>query len=384
MLLFREEEPLLLPKIGWKEALVLVGPRRAGKSTLALLLLKAWKAKGGEGAYFDLEKLGAPSTAKELAAALSETPKNAFVVLDEVQAVSGWARTAREEIEYAKHRLVLTGSSASLLSSEIATLLAGRALPNKVLPLSYRNARAWGLKSFGEYLRVGGYPECVLRPSDARELHANYFELAVLRDVAARKKLRETKPLLDLATILLSEPGKKISSKKTASRIGLSQPTFRSFVQALNDAFLTLSVPPFTQSPRERVVADAKHYAYDVGLQRSVSVSQSEDYGRRLENVVAIELVRRGYSLSYLEECDFIAAKPGSPQLAVQVCAEADASKIPSREAEGLREGMRVARAKGLLLVGGEAGDAKDLKALSYGVSVKNVEDWLLESLAPT
>lgn len=304
-----------------------------------------------------------------------KTPKNALVVLDEVQALEGWAKLVRQEIERGRRKLIVTGSSAALLSKEIASLLAGRAIPFNVLPLSYRDARAWGLKSVDEYLNVGGYPECVLRPHDAETLHKTYFEVAVLRDVAARQHVRETKPLYDLALILLSEPGKIISSKKTAEKLGISQPTLRSFVQALNDAFLVLSVPPFLRSPRERVVAEARNYAFDTGLQKTVSVSASADHGRRLENLVAIELFRRGYLLSYFKgaaECDFIAQKTGSQTLAVQVYS--GDGNLLQREVDGLAEGMKATDAKGLLL------SPQPIEAKApRGAQAKTIEEWLLE-----
>jgi hypothetical protein len=271
--------------------------------------------------------------------------------------------------------VIVTGSSASLLSSEIATSLGGRAIPETILPLSYRDARAWRLKSLPEYLKTGGYPECVLRPQDAARLHKLYLELAVLRDVAARLNIREIKPLRDLALITLSEPGKVLAARKTADRLGISQPTFRSYMQSLNDAYLILSVPPFTRSPRERAVADAKNYAYDTGLQKSVSLSQSDDEGRRLENLVAIELTRLGYALSYLPgatECDFIAQKTGLQTIAVQVCASE--GKPPDRELKGLENGMRTAHAAGLLLTKDEV-DAR----LPAGAAAKTVEEWLLQ-----
>ncbi len=372
----RSEELPLLSKLGWKEAIALAGPRRAGKSTLGRRLLEAWQRKGNEGAYLDLEALGAPSTPEGLAEFAATVPKGGLLVLDEVQQVDGWEKFVRQEVEYEKHRLLVTGSNAKLLSTEIASSLAGRAVPFKVLPLSFRDAKSWGTRSLRDYLTVGGYPECVLRPDDARELHRLYFESAVLRDVAARKGIREIKPLTDFALLLLSEPGKAVESKKTAELLGISQPTLRSFEEALCEALLLLRVPPLRRSPRERLAADAKHYAIDTGLQESVSLSQSEDEGRRVENLVAIELFRRGYDVSYYRgenECDFIAGKAGEKPLAVQVCI-AEGS-LPQREVEGLREGMAKAGARGLLLTMVE----KKGERLPTGATSKTLEEWLLE-----
>lgn len=321
-----------------------------------------------------MEAVGAPPTVQGLAEFAAGIPAKGLLVLDEVQEAKGWEKFVRQEVEYERHHVLVTGSNASLLSTEIASSLGGRAIPRKVLPLSYDDARHWGCKSLGEYLRVGGYPECVLRPGDAVDLHKLYFESTILRDVAARKGIREIKPLSDLALLLLSETGKVISSKKTAQRLGISQTTMRSFEGALCDAMLLIRVLPYKRSPRERLVADAKHYAIDTGLQASVSISESEDEGRRLENLVAIELYRRGYEVSYYgsaRECDFIVNKTGEAPLAVQVCA---AKEMPQREVEGLTEGMKATGAKGLLLTAEET-DAK----LPKGARNKTLGSWLLE-----
>jgi len=374
MYLTREEEPDLMRLLEWKESIALIGPRRAGKTTLAMRMLEIWKSRGNAGAYLDLEALGAPATPAALLSEVEKVPVAGLVVLDEVQAVTGWVKVVRQDIERKTRRFIITGSSASLLSKEIATSLAGRAVPEPILTLSYRDARAWGLKSLREYMDAGGYPECVLRPEDASRLHKLYFELTVLRDVAARKGIRETKPLSDLALMILSEPGKTLAAKKTASMLGISQPTFRSYMEAFNDAFLVLSVPPYLRSPRERIVSDAKHYAYDVGMQKSVSVSLQQDEGRRLENVVAVELVRRGYSLSYLKtdkgECDFIAQKAGSEALAVQVWG--GEGKVPDREWSGLEAGMKAAKAKRLLLT-------LEPSETHTGVDAMTIESWLMK-----
>lgn len=376
MYLPREEERKLFGMTKWKEALALIGPRRAGKTSLALHILELFERTGGVGKYFDLESLGAPSSAGDLADEIQKVPKGGLVVLDEVQVLADWVKVVRGEVEGGRRHVLISGSSASLLSKEIASSLGGRAIPESILPLSYRDAKIWGMKSLKDYIRIGGYPECVLRPEESSRLHKLYLEFTVLRDVASRKGIREIKPLSDLALLMLSEPGKTISARKTAGLIGISQPTFRSFAEALGDAFLILSVPPYVRSPREKIVADAKHYAYDTGLQSSVTVSIQDDQGRRLENLAAIELVRQGYSLSYLKgtdwECDFIAQKTGAETLAVQVWG--GEGKIPERELVGLANGMKQTRGKGLLLCENEP----ELK-LATGASAKRIEEWLLK-----
>lgn len=375
MYLLREEEPRLTGMLAWKEALALIGPRRAGKTTLARQLLKNWSEEGNPGAYIDLEALDAPRTASALARQIQKIPQGGLAVLDEVQVLDGWIKVVREEIEKKQRHIVVTGSSASLLSKDIATSLAGRAIPEAVLPLSYRDAKSWGIRSLNQYLEVGGYPECVQRPHDAPRLHKLYLELTVLRDVAARQGLREIKPLSDLALLALSEAGKTLSAKKTSLALGISQPTLRAYMQALNDAFLILSVPPYLRSPREKIVADARHYAFDVGLQNSVRTSTEPDFGRRCENAVAVELFRRGYALSYLRasesECDFIAQKPGSPALAVQVWTGSE--EVPEREWKGLAAGMKAARAQGLLL------SLEPQEAKRKVPEIRALEAWLLE-----
>ncbi|MFA5050191.1 MAG: ATP-binding protein [Candidatus Micrarchaeia archaeon] len=371
----RSEEGKIFAMTKWREALTLIGPRRVGKTTIAKKMLEMWIANGGQGEYFDLEMIGAPSNIYTLKKKIDALPKGSLVILDEIQNIKNWVKLVRDEIEYKKRQLIITGSSSSLLSKEIASSLAGRAVPENILPISYKDAKNWGIKSLEQYIETGGYPECVIRPQDAKRLHKLYLELTILRDVAARKGIREIKPLSDLAIIMLSENGKTISSKKTAQSVGISQPTFRSFVDGLNDAFLILSVPPYLHSPKERIISDSKHYAYDTGLQRSVSISIQEDFGRRYENLIAIELIRKGFSISYLKtdrgECDFIAQRIGTQNLAIQVWSGDE--KIPEREITGLMIGMKVANAKGILLT------RMDIQNKTKKIEMKKIEDWLLE-----
>lgn len=383
-----EEERAFQLLLSGKEALALIGPRRIGKSSLAKMLLARWKKlPGKEGAYYEFESLSSERDAKAFVRLMEgQVPAGGLVVLDEVQSLPEWSRVVRGQVEEGRRKVIVTGSSSAMLSVEISTILAGRSMPVKVLPLSYGNARAWGrINTLDEYLAVGGYPEAAMRPGNALELHRAYFEVAILRDVAVRQRItRKIGALKDLATLLLSEPGKKISSSRIAAQLGITQPTLGKMIRGLSEAFLVLRVHPFSRSPRRRIFSGCKYYAYDTGLQRSVSLSASEDSGRRLENLVAIELVRRGYEIYYIacrgSECDFLAERPGAPRLAVQVWSGEGA--VPPRELVGLSAGMRESRtAEGLLLT--KTRDAELSGPLPQGARISSVEDWLLVGKEP-
>lgn len=376
MLLLREELNSLLGMLSGSEAVALLGPRRAGKSSLARLAFDQWLNKGKPGEFIDLELLDSPKDPFSLRSWIEKTPKGCLVVLDEVQNVQNWEAVVREQVEYKKRKLVITGSNATLLSSELATSLGGRAFPFKVLPLSFRDAKLWGISSLGKFLDTGGYPECVLRPEDASKLHSMYLELALIRDIATRKKVRNLISLENLAKVILSEPGKNLSIKKLSTMLDITPPTVRSFIQYFNEAFLTFQVPPFFNSPLRTITADSKHYAYDTGLQKTVSISKNEDSGRRYENLVAIELLRQGYSLSYARtsdcECDFIASGIGKQKLAIQVYT--GEGPVPEREVKGLELGMLLGKCKGLFL----ALEQPEPQIKAKGMETLLIGEWLL------
>lgn len=376
MFLPREEADEVIRKLDRKEATVLIGPRRAGKSTLAKYVLSIWINTRGQGLFIDLERPGPPPTLSDLDAATADLKKGSLLVLDEVQNITGWEKWVRKSIEEEYFKIIITGSNSTLLSSEVATTLAGRAFPQKILTLSFRDFKKWCGKGIVDYLKSGGYPECVKRPLEIKELLETYFELAVMRDVAVRHKIRDVSALRSFATIALSETGKALNIPKTAAKIGISAPTARQFLLGLEEAFLLLSVPAFDRSPRERETSLKKIYSYDLGMRSVISTSESADEGRIWENAVAIELVRRGYRLSYLpgeHECDFLAERAGE-NLAVQVCSD---DSIPEREFNGLELGMKARQnSVGLIINPSKEEERKT----SYGkVNLIPLENWLLK-----
>lgn len=374
MFLPREEADEVIRKLDRKEATVLIGPRRAGKSTLAKYVLSIWNNTRGQGCFVDLERPGPQPSTKDLDKAAAGLKKGSLLVLDEVQNVMGWEKWVRNTIEEESYKIIITGSNSTLLSSEVATSLAGRAFPHKILTLSFRDFKKWCGKELTDYLKTGGYPECVKRPLEIKELLETYFELAVMRDVAVRYKIRDISALRSFATIALSETGKTLNIPRTAAKIGVSAPTARQFLLGLEEAFLLLAVPAFDHSPRERETSLKKVYSYDLGMRSIISTSESQDKGRVWENCVAIELIRRGYRLSYLpgeHECDFLAERTGEC-LAIQVCSD---DSIPEREFKGLERGMQARKSAGLII---NPSKEESLKTPHGNVRLVPLEKWLL------
>ena len=376
MFLPREEADAIIKKLDRKEATVIIGPRRAGKSTLAKHILSIWNNTRGQGLFVDLERPGSPPTIGDLDKIITDLKKGSLLVLDEVQNVTGWEKWVRKAIEEESYKIFLTGSNSTLLSSEVATSLAGRAFPYKILTLSFRDFKKWCGKGILDYFKIGGYPECVKRPLEIRELLETYFELAVMRDVAVRYKIRDISALRSFATIALSETGKTLSMPKTAAKIGISAPTARQFLLGLEEAFLLLTVPAFDRSPRERETSLKKIYSYDLGMRSVISTSESLDKGRIWENCVAIELIRRGYRLSYLpgeHECDFLAERTGE-NIAIQVCSD---DSIPEREFKGLEHGMKARQNSTGLIINPSKEEV--IKTSHGNVELVPLEKWLLK-----
>lgn len=376
MFLPREEADDVIKKLDRKEATVLIGPRRAGKSTLAKYVLSIWNNTRGQGLFIDLERPGQQPTTGDLDKVTTDLKKGSLLVLDEVQNVTGWEKWVRKTIEQEDYKIIITGSNSTLLSSEVATSLAGRAFPHKILTLSFRDFKKWCSKGLTDYFKTGGYPECVKRPLEIKELLETYFELAVMRDVTVRYKIRDISALRSFATIALSETGKTLSIPKTAAKIGVSAPTARQFLLGLEEAFLLLTVPAFDRSPRERETSLKKIYSYDLGMRSVISTSESQDKGRIWENCVAIELIRRGYRLSYMSgdhKCDFLAERAGEC-LAIQVCSD---DSIPEREFKGLELGMQARKNSVGLIINPSK---EEVRKTSHGnVELVPLENWLLK-----
>jgi predicted AAA+ superfamily ATPase len=289
------------------------------------------------------------------------------LALDEIQVVPGWERFARRLMDTEHVELLLSGSSAKLLSREIATSMRGRALSVLVHPFSFRESlrhaaqepsAPWEALGVAERSRVahalrgylvrGGYPEAqALEPRDRARLLTSYVDVVALRDVIERHNVSNPLALRWMIQQLLGNPAGAFSVQKLwhalrSSGLPVGKDTLHEYLAHLEDAFLVRTTALHARSPRKRMVAPRKAYPVDPGLIPLYATTGEPETGHALETVVLIELERRGYTVSWVKtaegtEVDFHAYRPGERGLLVQVCATARELTTFAREVRALQ-----------------------------------------------
>src|SRR3989344_7937087 len=244
------------------------------------------------------------------------------------------------------------------------------------MPFSYREFLRITKRGFEDYLSTGGYPEVALNPEKKEKLLESYFELALIKDIITRYKIRDSAALRNLAFYLLTNSGKEFSLKKIRAALGLSYDTIRQFIEYLEASFLVFQVPFFSYSFKESLSKPRKIFAYDLGMQQYASKSFTEDKGRLAETAVAIELKHRKFETYYWKnsrEVDFI-AKEKTDVLPINVCYS---EKLPKREKEGLIEFCRKSRTKkAIVLYNGKASSTAEENIEIQNI---NIREWLAE-----
>ncbi len=372
----RDVEKDILPFVSNRNVVFLYGPRRSGKSVVARRLLDRMP-KNTTTRYVNLEdpKLINLLDVEIMDAFAKDLSPDDTVVFDEVQLVNGWEKWVRKAVDTRQCKVIVTGSSAKLLSGEFATSLGGRGIGFQIMPFSFSEFARITRKKFGEYLKTGGYPEIALNPGKGEKLLESYFELTLIKDIVARYSVRDSAALRNLAFYLLTNSGKETSLKKIRYALGLSYDTTRQFIDYLETSFLLFQVPFFSYSMKESLTRPRKVYAFDLGMQQYASKSLSEDSGRLAEASVAIELRNRKYDLYYWKgrnEVDFIAKKKAEIT-PINVCYS---KTIPEREFKGIVEfcGRKKANQPKILY----KGSGEKITKGGTAVSIENIEKWLL------
>jgi hypothetical protein len=277
------------------------------------------------------------------------------LVLDEIQNVDGWERWLRKLIALKRYHIIVTGSSAKLLSSELATALAGRTLADTVWPLSLEERlRFAGTSQAADRRRLaaevrqcltwGAFPEVVLEPDDQRRrrLLQQYLSDIVLRDVITRHQIRNKRALDQILTYYLTNPSSPHSYTAVGRAFGIATDTVADYTAALQDAFCVFEVLRYHPNLKVQARDPRKVYIVDPGLRAVGARSVEDDTGKLLENLVYLELRRRGCEVSYYQgrqEVDFVVTEHYQPRAAIQVCAAGlDQPATFRREVDALLE----------------------------------------------
>lgn len=350
---------------------LITGPRRVGKSVFALLMLQ-----GKNFAYlnFDDNQLLEKWDEDLAMSALDDVyPDYDFMLLDEIQNLPDWDLWVSKLYRRGKN-LIITGSNAKMLSSEMATVLTGRYLQIEMLPFSLDETMSWknistdreeqaaqAIMLADDYMRNGGYPETIPARSITKSYLSTLFDSILLKDVAQRHKVRNTNDLYNLATYLLSNFCNPISANELAGELGMSSvATTKKFCDYLNEPYLFFYLPRFNNKLKLMSKAPKKVYVVDNGFVQSTAFNLSENLGRLLENQVFVELLRRGYipgqTLFYYrtrndKEVDFVTRKGAKVEQLIQVCYDMTYEKTRKRELDALTEAAEELHCDNLLVI---------------------------------
>jgi len=350
---------------------LITGPRRVGKSVFALLMLQ-----GKNFAYlnFDDNQL-LEKWDEDLAMSTLDNvyPDYDFMLLDEIQNLPDWDLWVSKLYRRGKN-LIITGSNAKMLSSEMATVLTGRYLQIEMLPFSLDETMRWknissnreeqtaqAIVLADDYMRNGGYPETIPARSITKSYLSTLFDSILLKDVAQRHKVRNTTDLYNLATYLLSNFCNPISANELAGELGMSSvATTKKFCDYLNEPYLFFYLPRFNNKLKLMNKAPKKVYVVDNGFVQSTAFNLSENLGRLLENQVFVEILRRGYipgqTLFYYrtrndKEIDFVTRKGAKVEQLIQVCYDMSSEKTRKRELDALVEAAEELHCDNLLVI---------------------------------
>ena len=397
------KEILKSPKI-----MVFYGPRRSGKTFYFYELISKLRQEGivrERIIYINFEDdrllpLNS-SELNDLTEAYNELyPENqnqeVFFFFDEIQNIEGWETFVRRLDDKTKAKIFITGSSASLLSQEIASSLRGRSISFPLYPLDFREylgfkgiklkknfayskQRYQIIKELENYLEEGGFPEIVLTDNKEldRKILQEYFNSIVYRDLVDRYSLRNTSLLKDLLKHLFTNSAKTFSAhsyyKTVKQNMSVSKDTIYEYLSYIEEAQAFYFLPLFSYSLKEQRVNQKKIICIDNGLRNRISFRFSPDRGKLAENLVGLELIKNYEEVFYYDakqEIDFV-VQDGRKIMAINV---SYGDEIEEREISGLLEFKQEHKKAELLLLTKDIEDEKD------GIKMIPLWEWLLAS----
>jgi len=321
-----------------------------------------------------------------------------FIFLDEIQNIPKWERFARGVHERTGTKIIVSGSSSKLLSAELATLLTGRHIMFFVYPLSFKEflkfknipianeieilAHRTTIKQMlDEYKEYGGFPE-VVQSHDKQRILLGYFETMIVRDVIERFNIREREKIRTIAKFYLTNISSPISFNKISGFLNIPLTTVERFSGHLETANVVFFLKKFSFSFKEQEKAQRKIYSADVGLSNTIGFRFSENLGKIMENIAAVELKRRQsfdpqieiyYWKDYQQrEVDFVVKKGLDVVQLIQICYDITSIGTKERETKSLIRAMKEFKLTEGLIITDDFESEEEIK----GFKIKYVPMW--------
>jgi predicted AAA+ superfamily ATPase len=373
------------------KATTLIGMRRSGKTYTLYnhnqFLIKKEKISPEQILFLNLEDdrlqiQDATQLSKIIDFFYSSCPENydrqTYIFLDEIQTINNWEKVARRLVETNRCELWLTGSSAKMLSKDVATQFRGRSISYEIWPydfFEYLDASKikWEnpTKSFASrdiskqqlenYLFEGGFPETIGKSHEIRQrILKDYRDIVILRDVIERHKVANLPALNQLVSRIVAQSGNLFSINKLANDFKsqgmiVNKDTLFQYLTYLEDAFFAFPVPIYNASHRISSTSPKKIFCIDTGMVSNSLMRQNTDLGRLFENLIFIDLKRKGYRIYYYQtntgkEVDFIIMGDHGTPYVIQVCFDASDDKTFTREHQSLEEAKAELNCDGILV----------------------------------
>lgn len=316
---------------------------------------------------------------------------------DEIQNIEGWERFVRR-LYNAGNKIIITGSNARMLSRELGTHLTGRYIQVEIYPFSFQEylamneipvnaktlytttGRATMVKSFVKYMECGGFPK-FLQDGSVSYL-TSLYESIIYRDILTRNGLTNEKEMLEMMFYLASNATKRVTYSSLGKVVGIQHPdTIKNYLEYIQQTYLISQLFRYDPSVKKQMMSPKKIYFVDNAIIKRIGFNATENNGVFLENLVFIELKRRGWDVYYYadkKECDFVVRKGLHISDAYQVTLKMDSPQTREREIAGVREAMQAySLSKGYILTF----EGKETINFDDGtiVEVVPVWEWILQ-----
>lgn len=313
--------------------------------------------------------------------------KNNYIFIDEVQMCDGFEKAINSLHASEKYDIYITGSNAFLLSSDLATLFTGRTFEIEVFPFSFAEFMRYfeltdQYSAFNRYIREGGMSGSYLykTPESKYSYISDVFNTLIVRDIQRKYRIRNTPLMERLCDFLIDNISNQVSTRSVAASFirehdKTNDRTISAYIKYLCNVFAFYKVRRYDIQGKRYLASNDKYYLCDHSFKYAKLGTKNADYGRMIENIVAIEFLRRGYELYagvlYKKEIDFVAIKRDA-KIYIQVSNSIDDPDTFKREVDPL---LRIRDAYPKLLLTRTRQEAYQYE----GVQIVDVADWLLQ-----